>query len=194
MKCTGIGIVGVIACVTACSGNVPSDGEQTSSVNQMLRGTSDYGFEFFDWVPSVDPSVPVTGTWSVNSSMPNPTNDTSVPKNTVIMLTGTKYQIIFPNLGGVVGGNVQVTSIEEQSHCSVDHWSSDGSSLNAFVDCSFLGGPFFNKIMVSYYRETSANSQLGYLLADQPTWQSYTPDTRTSGHPISPKKARILPS
>lgn len=91
--------------------------------------------------------------------------------------TGT-YRVDFEGLGGVVGGNVQVTAYGgSNAYCNVANWSSALTTLEVNVACfDGSGNPKDSKFSVSYaYRSGAPGSQGGYVWANDSTSASYTP-------------------
>jgi hypothetical protein len=123
-------------------------------------------------------SSQLTGSFTANASYSyNSTGATNTVTNTG---TGT-YRVDFPGIGGVVGGNVQVTAYGSGTdRCNVSSWSSNSTTLQVNVVChDRSGNPKNSLFTASYHRRRPGNTGVegGYVWANSPTSPSYTPST-----------------
>jgi hypothetical protein len=131
----------------------------------------------FVWAQSATGSFTADANYSSNSS-----GTGTAAANTVTQLSTGTYRVDFPGLGLETGGNVQVTAYGGSSErCKVGGWSSSGSTLSATVFCHNTAGALVNTQFTASYlrRPASASGQAtgGYLWANQPSTEYYTPST-----------------
>lgn len=90
------------------------------------------------------------------------------------------YVVQFPKLGSYPGGNVQVTADGAGSkRCKPVGWFPQGDTEFVYVRCMTSADvPADELFTASYISESqTAGSEHGYLLADQPTTDNYTPSS-----------------
>lgn len=152
-----LGTVKLLLCATPSS--VPTGGYQNST---FASG--------FVWSPGGSGTAP--SSYAYNSSGNSVAN--------TVTQTGTgSYRVDFPGLGAETGGNVQVTAYGGGSdRCKVGNWYSSDGTLSATVYCHNTAGQLEDSpFTASYVRRpgTGAGATGGYLWADQPTADTYTP-------------------
>jgi hypothetical protein len=132
------------------------------------------GASGFAWSASPDASQSAPPQYSHNSSANN-------PPTFINWLSMGSYRVEFPGLGSELGGNVQVTAYGNGSdRCKVGGMGSSGTTLQVNVLCYDVAGqPVNSQFSVAYVRRAYTDQTLpsAYVLADEPSNPSYTPDT-----------------
>lgn len=89
-----------------------------------------------------------------------------------------RYRVVFPGLGGIHGGNVQVTALGDgPTHCKVRHWSSLFPTTTVSVAC-FDAGAAADGAFVASYQASRTTTPIETAYAWVPataTGVSYTP-------------------
>jgi hypothetical protein len=119
------------------------------------------------------------------SYTPNATHQyNSSGSTSAVTRSGTGvYQVTFAGLGGVHGGNVQVTARgSDSARCKVAGWTSAGSTVTAGVRCFKNSIAADSEFMASFEAIDSASGGLAYTHYDPPATPvvSVTPDPARS--------------
>jgi hypothetical protein len=134
----------------------------------------------FVWSQAPSGSFVADSSYSFNSSSGNISG--SGVDNTISQVGTGTYRVEFPGLGTETGGNVQVTAYGgTPERCKVGDWGSDGSALSVTVYCHDTQGALVDTLFTaSYVRHPASRpggaATGGYLWANEPTSDSYTPD------------------
>jgi len=127
--------------------------------------------------------------WSNNATgsfnaVPSFSYNSSGGTNHITQTTTGSYNVDFPGLGSVVGGDVQVTAYGSGSErCKTNGWQSIGSTLRVLVSCFDTTGAFVNTLFTASYirRSDQPGADTAYVLAGIPSSPSYN----TTGSPYS---------
>jgi hypothetical protein len=85
------------------------------------------------------------------------------------------YQVTFAGLGGVHGGNVQVTARgSDSARCKVSGWQTTGSTVTAGVRCFQGPTPADSEFLASYEATNHADSAVAYAHYDPPATPTVT--------------------
>ncbi len=92
-----------------------------------------------------------------------------------------RYSVTFSELGGVEGGNVQVTAYgETNARCGVTSWSSGGSDFRANVHCTATDGSATDAPFSIAVIPGGTESSINYAWANDPEAEVYNPNTTFS--------------
>ncbi|MCG8417159.1 MAG: serine protease [Proteobacteria bacterium] len=147
------------------AGNLPND--------STVESRRDWGWA---WAQSATGTYTASPTYSRNSS--GGFDGTGVAQTITNLSTG-RYLVEFPNLGDIIGGNVQVSAYGiGNERCNVRSWNRSGTTLRVYVDCRTPAGALVNTQFVSSYVRNGVPSGApdeAYLWANNATAASYTP-------------------
>jgi len=106
---------------------------------------------------------------------PNHQYNTSGNASSVVRSGIGAYQVVFAGLGGVHGGNVQITARGPDSvRCKVAGWQADGKVVTANVRCFEGRDPADSEFMASYEATGAADPGLAYAHYDPPATPTVT--------------------
>jgi hypothetical protein len=119
--------------------------------------------------------------WADRMAMASYTPDATHQYNTsggassVTRLGAGDYQVTFAGLGGVHGGNVQVTARGSDAvRCKVNGWQTTGQTVTAGVRCFVGPTPADSEFMASYEATNQADSAIAYAHYDPPPTPTVT--------------------
>jgi len=128
--------------------------------------------EGFGWVVADQPS-----TTSYSPGMTKQYNS-SGETNVVTRASVGRYTVAFAGLGGIHGGNVQVTALGDgPTHCKVRHWTAKFGTVSASIAC-FDAGPAVDSAFVASFQASRTVTPLETAYAWVPstaTGVSFTP-------------------
>jgi hypothetical protein len=157
----GHGSIGLLAIATAVAVSACSTGgEATGTTGQALSARR----SGFVW------SYNATSTYTANSAFQS---DSNIVIN---HLTTGHYLVAFPNIGGDLGGNVQVTTYGGgNQRCKVQDWWSVGTTLDVAVACFTPTATAVDSLFTASYvsRNDAPGTEGGYVWAFAPVNPSY---------------------
>jgi hypothetical protein len=154
----------ILSGLTGCALDAQTDDEARSTQQAFTTIPGDKAFAYSTNTTGTAPSHP-SFTYSSGAGTVNVTH----------IGTG-QYRVDFPNLGNVVGGDVQVMPRAfDLTRCKVNWWQSAGSTLQVYVNCFAYGGaPVNSTFTVNYVRRSDLpGPEAAYVWAYDPSSASY---------------------
>ncbi len=144
----------------------------------------DSGFSAFYNIPTGDrtgaylwANEPTTDSYSPDARY---SFNSTGAENTVTRTAVGEYTATLPGVG-VEAGGFQVTGQGDATSCTIANWVLNGADMDVNVRCFGAGGAAIDSGFLVTYGTAIFETPGAYLWANEPTSDSYTPDTRYQG-------------